>query len=122
MYTLMIFHQDFVYTHSFYTYIGFVTLADLSIPAFEVGLSLQFLLHHRIGRSLFELTKVADSAYVALLVCILIAQRGVFWGTDTRVNSLKNSSYVCAVPSINAWSRARKFKSISNQDRILRSL
>jgi hypothetical protein len=38
-------------------------------------------------------------------------------GTDTRVNSLKDGSYVCAVPSINAWSRARKFKSILNQDR-----
>ena len=31
------------------TYIGFVTLTGLSIPAFEVGLSLQFLLHHGIG-------------------------------------------------------------------------
>jgi hypothetical protein len=51
---------------------------------------------------------------------ILIAQRGVLWETDTRVNSLEDGSYVCAVPSINAWSRARKiqkrFKSGSNTD------
>lgn len=110
----MILHQGFCCLYSFsYTYIG------LSISAFEVGLSLNFycIIGSGVHSSNRQRLATLHTWYFGyILICT--ARRTV--GTDTRVNSLEDGSYVYAVPSINAWSRARKiqkhFKSGPNTD------